>query len=90
MTTSPSKENLAAYEAALASAYTALDAAGASVDLARDDVETTRDEAHAIYGAPEVSNIFSDALSNLNLAARAIADAIEALPALDEDDAEEE
>jgi hypothetical protein len=90
MTTSPSKEDLDAYRERLGAAYAALDAAGASVDLARDDVEEARDAASTAFGTPEATSIFSDAISDCTLAARAIADAVDALPPLDEDDGKEE
>jgi hypothetical protein len=82
----PAPEDLAAYEAALAAAYAALDEAKTDVDLALDAVEAARDEARRMYGTPEATSIFSGAISNIHLAARALADAIDALPALDEND----
>jgi hypothetical protein len=88
--TSPSKEDLAAYRAALGAAYAALDEAKTDIDLALDDVQAARDEARSLYGTPEATSVFSNAIADIHLAARAIADAIDGLPALDEGDVEEE
>jgi hypothetical protein len=82
----PAPEDLAAYEAALASAYAALDEAKTDVDFALEDVEGARDEARRVFGTPEATSAFSNAIADIHLAGRALADAIDALPALDEND----
>ena len=81
---SPAPEDLAAYEAALRAAYEKLDEAKTDVDLALDDVQSARDEARGMYGTPEASSIFGKAIADIHLAGRVIADAIDALPPLDE------
>jgi selenocysteine lyase/cysteine desulfurase len=87
---SPPKESLEAYEGALGRAYAAFDEAKTTADLALDAVEEARDEARSLYGTPEATSIFSDAISDAKRAAKAFADAINALPALDENDVTEE
>lgn len=89
MAASPSKEDLAAFHEALAASYTALDELKTDVKSALDDVQAARDEARSLFGTPEATSVFGNALSNIHLAGRAIADAIDALPALDEDDVSE-
>jgi hypothetical protein len=86
MAASPSKEDVAAYQAALGAAYAAIDAAKTDVDFALDDVETARDEARSIYGTSDATSAFNGAIADLHLAARAIADARNNLPSLDEND----
>jgi hypothetical protein len=89
MTASVSKEDLEAVNTKLAVAYAALDEAKSGVDLAIDDVQAARDEARRVFGTPEATSSFSNPLANAHLAARALADAIAELPALDEGDVEE-
>ena len=86
----PSKEDLAAYEAALADAHAAIDTAKTAADFALDDVQAARDEARKTYDTSTATRIFSDVIRDINLAARALRDAIDGLPALDEGDGEEE
>ena len=85
----PGLEDLAAYREALGRAYAALDEAKTDVDFALDDVQATRDEARRVFGTPEATSGFSNVLSDLHLVARAIADAMDALPPLDEGAADE-
>jgi hypothetical protein len=84
MTSAPSKESLNAYEAALGAACARLDDARNGIDEALEEIEKAKDEARSLYGTPEATSIFSDAISGAKRAAKAIADAIDALPALDE------
>jgi hypothetical protein len=73
-----------AYEAALKTAYASLEAAKNVVDFTRDDLEAARDEARRIYGTPEATSSFGNALSDLHLASGVITHAIDDLPPLDE------
>jgi hypothetical protein len=84
--TAPRPTKADAYEAALKTAYASLEAAKNAVDFALDDLETARDEARRIYGTPEATSSFGNALSDLHLASRVITHAIDDLPPLDEGD----
>jgi hypothetical protein len=90
MLTSPSAEDLEAFNERLAAAYATLDEAKTCVEAGLDAVEETRDEARRIFGTPEATSAFGNVLSDIHLAARTIASAIAGLPALDEGDANEE
>lgn len=90
MTTSPSKEDPAAYEAAVGAAHTLLDEVRNGIDEARDEIEKAKDEARRIFDPSTAASIFNGALADVDLAARTIADAVDGLPALDEGHSEEE
>ena len=80
----PAKETLAVYEAALGAAYTLLDEMRNGIDDARDEIERAKDAARELYDPSSAASIFNGVLAGVDLAARAIVDAIDDLPAIDE------
>ena len=86
----PSAENLEAFNERLAAAYATLDDAKICVEAGLDAVEETRDEARRICGTPEATSAFGNVLSDIHLATRALNDAIDALPPLNESANKEE
>ena len=85
----PTKEELTAYNECLAFALRSIDEAKTHVEYAHDSVEAARDAARTAFGTAGATSAFGNTLSDLALATRAIADARDGLPALDEGDGED-
>ena len=84
-----SKEDLAAFNEALADTYAAFDTVRNKLDEARDNVERLKTVARRVYDPSTAASIFNGVLSDADLANRATADAINGLPAIDEGEQQE-
>jgi hypothetical protein len=86
MTASPSKENSAAYHAALAVAIATVEGAKALAEDAVDDVQIARDETLRSFGTSVATTNFNNPIADIRLAIGALANALADLPALPEND----
>lgn len=86
MAASISKEDLDAYTEALAAAYRTLEAVGTRIGNAHDDVERAADEARRNHDPATATRLFQAVLADIGLADRAIGDAQDGLPPIDEGD----
>jgi hypothetical protein len=79
------KETSDDYREAIADSYTLLDVVRTAINAARKRIEEAKDEARRLFDPSTAAGIFNGALSDADLADRAIVDVIDAMPALAEE-----